>query len=115
MSDEVNPEVKKRPRRAGTRQADNIVECPNCKKHIPVIIEYVPQLERDEFGMLVLDEQGNPKTRMKTIPVTSPTVAISPNYDPEREEEYMIAAQRAAEERYKMKKPKPTIIAEAAA
>lgn len=100
------PEAK--PRRPSTRPSDLIVElklkCPcGCGhefvRHVPILVEPHVRLERDEFGMLVKDDEGNAKPKIRQSYEYDQIPVVHPSYDPEMEDEYRILSERAEEEK----------------
>jgi hypothetical protein len=92
--------------------------CTKCGEihHLPILVDRVPALERDDLGQLIKDEQGNyiPKTRLSYEYINAPRV--HPAYRAEDEEIYRTLYERAkAEREYAEKKKKPVLIAEALA
>jgi hypothetical protein len=108
-----------KPRKDTTPVHDLIVEfaCSKCGEvhHLPILVDRVPTLERDELGQLVKDGEGNyiPKTRVSYEYMNAPRV--HPAYRPEDEEIYRTLYERAKAEREYAEKKKTAPIAEALA
>jgi hypothetical protein len=117
MSDDSKSLPKPKPRRDSTPVHDLIVEfaCTKCGEvhHLPILVDRVPALERDELGQLVKDLEGNyiMKTRVSFEYINAPRV--HPAYRAEDEEVYRILYDRAQAERdFAKKKLKAETIAE---
>jgi hypothetical protein len=97
--------------------------CPcGCKKayYVPIVVESVWAYERDEFGILKKDVDGNLIPKLKISHDYTLVTSIHPAWDPEHTEEYQVLYERAQAEKqyaekYATRKPKEKLVAEQAA
>jgi hypothetical protein len=116
----MTEETKSRPRRNKAKPSELIVEfkAPDTGHvyYIPIQVDSLPELERDDLGQLVRDENGEPKPVLRLNHSYIQVPRVHPAYDFEMNEEYKILFERAqAEREFAAKKPKPGILAELAA
>jgi hypothetical protein len=106
----MTAEPKGKPRHDRTPVHDLIVEfkCPKCEAvhHLPILVDRVQMLERDELGQLVKDPEGSyiPIRRVSFEYGNAPRV--HPSYRPEDEEIYRTLYERARAEREYAEKQK---------
>jgi hypothetical protein len=113
-------ETKQRPRSNKARPGDTVMpfKCPDCgaEHFLWIDVQSIPELERDELGQVILDEQGRPKEKMRLSHSYIQVPRIHPAWSPEMEEELKILYERSKAERdYALKKKKPEIPMEIAA
>lgn len=113
----MKSDMKMKPRQNRAKPSELIVEfkAPDTGKvyYIPIQVVSLPELERDELGQLVRDEQGNPKPVLRMSHSYIQVPVVHPGYNPEMEEEYKILYERSKAERdFEQKHKKPETIAE---
>jgi hypothetical protein len=92
-------------------------KCPDCGKehYLWIDVQDVPELERDELGQIIRDEQGRPKEKVTISHRYIHVPRVHPSWVPEMDEELKILHERSrAEREYAEKKKKPEILAELA-
>jgi hypothetical protein len=109
-----------RPRQNKAKPGDTVLPftCPDCGKqhYIWIDVQSIPELERDELGQLVLDENGQPKEKLRVSHSYISVPRVHPAWSPEIEEELKVLYERSKAERDFAAKPKKDkLVAEIAA
>lgn len=116
---------KPRPRINKARPGDTILPvtltCPcGCghtfTRYMWIDIQSIPELERDDLGQLIRDEQGNPKEKLRVSHSYIQVPRVHPAWNPDLEDELRVLYERSkAEREYANRNKKPKLIAELAA
>lgn len=113
-------DAKSRPRQNKATAHDLIVEfkAPDTGRtyYIPILVESIQELERDDLGQLIRDDRGDPKPVLRVSHSYIQVPRVHPQYKLEMEEQYRILHERAkAEREYSDKNKTPKVLAELAA
>lgn len=114
---DLSKEAKSRPRANKAKPSELIIEfkAPDTGKvyYIPIQVVSLPELERDELGQLIRDENGDPKPVLRVSHSYIQVPVVHPGYNPDMEDEYKILYERSKAERdFEQKHKKPETIAE---
>ena len=107
---------KPRPRPNKAKPGDLVVPytCPDCGKlhYVLLDVQSIPELERDELGQIIRDEQGNPKEKLRISHSYISVPRIHPAYTPAMDEELRILYERSkAEREFAERKKQPEVLA----